>query len=192
VRQVLAGRPPPRFQRRDATTRQELRRLLKRRPRWPEEASKEEVTQEEQSEGKQCLWVFEEESQFTSMRIDEHHPDMLLTEFGTWKFDISEGELEKLAAGTSSELPRREVLPTWSPVGIDEDGRWITWNGRKLIFLPVEFRPTDRSFSCLVQGLCVVIGCESGQVLLFRLSKDVSPDDPEQRWWGPPSGGSGL
>lgn len=143
-------------------------------------------------EGKHCVWLCRPRIPFTSMRIDEYHPDMLLTEFGVWPFDVSEAELEKLAAGTSSELPRRGARPTWSPVDISLDGRWITWNGRKLIFLPAKFRPTYRLSPCLVQGLCVVIGCESGQVVLFRLSKDVSPDDPEQRWWGPPSGCPGL
>lgn len=59
----------------------------------------------------------------------------------------------------------------WSSYGIKADGSWITWNGRDVIFLPIEYRPQVSS----VRGQTIVIGCQSGQVLLLEFSSDKTP-----------------
>ncbi|KAH6951190.1 WD40-repeat-containing domain protein [Ilyonectria sp. MPI-CAGE-AT-0026] len=123
---------------------------------------------------------------FRSMRIDEDNPQVLLTEYGAWPFDISEAALEKAAQETETMntkktaplLPRLR-LSECARVGISKNGNAITWNKREVISLPDAFQPWDRRSSFWVQGRSVVVGCESGQVLLFRFSDDVSPDDPE-------------
>lgn len=117
---------------------------------------------------------------FKSMRIDEQNPEVLLTEFCAWDFDIGNAALEEAATAaqpsSASLLPRRERPPKWSPFGIGEGYASITWNKDKRIFLPTEYRPTvGPGISCRLQGQRVVVGCESGQVLLFRFSEDIEP-----------------
>ena len=56
----------------------------------------------------------------------------------------------------------------WPPLGVDEDAKWITWNGLKAIFLSPKSRPARKIFSCL-----------QVTVLLFRHSEGVRPDDQE-------------
>lgn len=111
---------------------------------------------------------------FSKMVLKESHPDQLLTEFGAWPFDLSNTELEK-AKGGMLELSRRDESPSWAPIGLSEDDKWITRRGRKVIFLPEEFRPA-RSSSCYVQGLSIVIGCWSGNVLLFKFAAESGPE----------------
>ncbi|KAI0010759.1 hypothetical protein F4779DRAFT_616195 [Xylariaceae sp. FL0662B] len=113
---------------------------------------------------------------FMFMRIDREFPDVLLTEFGAWKFDISESALRKAAvdrrASRSLQLQHR---PEHAPFGIGKAGRWITWKNQNLIFIPGQYQPgTRRSHACLVQGHSVVIGSDLGQVLLFRFSEDAN------------------
>ncbi|RWA08839.1 hypothetical protein EKO27_g6278 [Xylaria grammica] len=94
----------------------------------------------------------------TLMRINKNYPDVLLNEFGVWPFKLGD-VLEKATTGIL-QLSPRDGPPPWAPVGISEDGRWITWNNRKMIFLPGEFRPTLDPPSCYVQGHSVVIGSQ--------------------------------
>ncbi|KAI0401538.1 quinon protein alcohol dehydrogenase-like superfamily [Xylaria palmicola] len=112
---------------------------------------------------------------FVSIRFDKRNTAVLLNEFGAWPFKLDEA-LGKTGAETIQPQPLNEP-PPWAPVGVSRDGRWITWNNRKVIFLPVEFRP-DKPASCRVQGHSVAIGCASGRVMLFRFSEKISPDTP--------------
>ncbi|KAI1486282.1 WD40-repeat-containing domain protein [Biscogniauxia mediterranea] len=113
---------------------------------------------------------------FRIMRIDPKFPDVLLTEFGAWKLDISETAPKEPAEDVGTEAPDRLLLPhrpEYSPFGIGKEGRWITWKNKNLVYVPSQYRPADRgSYSCLVQGHNVVLGCDSGQVLLFKFSGD--------------------
>jgi WD40 repeat protein len=52
--------------------------------------------------------------------------------------------------------------------GVSTDGIWITWNSKKLLWLPQEYRP----YSSAVAGSIVALGCMSGQFLIFRFSAD--------------------
>jgi hypothetical protein len=140
------------------------------------------------AQGQQCRLVVNSSwspdiFNFKSMRIDAQHPNVLLTEFGAWPFDIGEAALQKtmsrstsLASVDADEeplLPRHQAAPAWSPFGIDLSRQWITWDGRKLIFLPKQFRAADNVYH--VQEHSVVVGCGSGHVLLFRFKEDVDP-----------------
>ena len=55
--------------------------------------------------------------------------------------------------------------------GLTIDGQWITWDNRKVIWLPTEWRPTR---SIVVPGF-MVIGCRSGRVLSVRSMGDKFP-----------------
>ncbi|KAF2678075.1 WD40 repeat-like protein [Lentithecium fluviatile CBS 122367] len=117
-----------------------------------------------------CLLQVENRSDFKSMQIRKDHPNVLLNESGAWPFELDVAAMGNAAAGTL-QCPRRDVPPPWSPVSVIDDGRWITWDNDKVIFLPTEFQPASSS-SYQVQGHSVVIGTESGQVLLFRLERE--------------------
>ncbi|KAK1750550.1 WD40-repeat-containing domain protein [Echria macrotheca] len=121
---------------------------------------------------------------FSSMRFDPVHPDVLLTEFGAWPFELDEDALEQETQTESAstptstsppsphqKLPRRQRLFGPSPFSINKWCKSITRFDRPLIFLPKPFRPSSNS-ACLVQNHRVVVGCGSGQVLLFRFEKE--------------------
>ncbi|KAM0390582.1 hypothetical protein ACHAQC_007753 [Fusarium culmorum] len=131
----------------------------------------------ESVEETQRLAVCDRANLFTSIHISQDQPDVLLTNSKAWDFKISEAELESSEAATSSLQLQR---PASLPIGITEDGSWITWNDKKLILLPMEFRPADIDSCSWAQGRSVVVGCKSGQVLLFRLSENASPEYPNQ------------
>ncbi|KAI4862394.1 WD40-repeat-containing domain protein [Hypoxylon rubiginosum] len=131
----------------------------------------------DQSEPKQpcCLIVkgFYSGS-FRSIRIDKDYPDVLQTEVGAWQFDLESEAIKNAWASTSKVTSLERLRPARCPFGISDEGEWITWKERRLIHLPVQFRPADKGICCRVQGHSVVVGCELGQVLLFRFSEDAS------------------
>lgn len=47
-------------------------------------------------------------------------------------------------------------------------GSWVTWNGRNLLWLPVEFRPNETEIS----GPIIAIGCTSGNLVILRFNCD--------------------
>ncbi|KAI0146148.1 WD40-repeat-containing domain protein [Xylariaceae sp. FL1272] len=125
------------------------------------------------------LCEFDTKQVHLSLRFDKDHPNVLLTQFGVWPYDLEdilkpvqtavEGPRQQLT--TSSGLGPLDQLPSWAPVSIDDKQKWITWQNRRVIYLPDEFRPTETDEAFCVQGHRVVIGCDSGQVLLFRFSE---------------------
>ena len=52
---------------------------------------------------------------------------------------------------------------------LGEDKTWILCNGRNVLWLPPEYRPSCSA----VQGRMISIGCSSGQVLTIGFSQDV-------------------
>lgn len=52
----------------------------------------------------------------------------------------------------------------YSGYGLSEDGRWITWNGDILLWLPVDYRPIQDT----TNGLTVVLNSASGRMTIFR------------------------
>lgn len=53
-------------------------------------------------------------------------------------------------------------------IGIGFTENWITWNERKMLWLPAEFRPICLS----VSGTTIVLGTASGKVVIVGLSPD--------------------
>lgn len=150
-------------------------------------------------DGVQCLFVVGFPMQNISwfsppLDIDERHPDVLLTAHSAWPFDISPSALQRAATAAAAaevdsgsadpasqpKLSRTDpVPPSWAPFAISSSRsnyRHILWNGRKLVSLPRWFLPADKQ-TCLVRGRTAVVGCDSGDVLLFRFSEDMRPGD---------------
>lgn len=117
----------------------------------------------------QCLGIYKAASPFTTMRMVKNKPNTLFTDSGIWLFETN---LPK--NGTSPEDSRQLDRPADSGLGFSSDNSCITWNGSKLILLPMHFRPNGYP-SRWVQGRCAVVGCKSGQVHLFRLSEKYDP-----------------
>lgn len=89
--------------------------------------------------------------------------------------------LTETGAQLLSTFPGRPLpLPSWCSYGISrakDDEYWITYQNRNLLLLPRQYRPSSNGTSAaIVQGYKIVIGCESGAVLLFEFRKGVSPD----------------
>ncbi|KAF2497769.1 WD40 repeat-like protein [Lophium mytilinum] len=130
-------------------------------------------------EQERCILKVENESDqqdFTSLQILGSHPDVLLNEFGAWPFELDVAALRG-EASSSLQCPGREMPPPWSPVRII--GSRIIWSKSKEIYLPAEFQPAFSSSYrvCRVQGHSAVVGCDSGQVLLFRFSETETPKE---------------
>ncbi|KAH7110286.1 hypothetical protein EDB81DRAFT_927296, partial [Dactylonectria macrodidyma] len=51
-----------------------------------------------------------------------------------------------------------------SSIGISKDKCWIMWQKKRLLWLPVLFRPRCSA----VSGSSVMIGCNSGRVIIMR------------------------
>jgi WD40 repeat protein len=62
-------------------------------------------------------------------------------------------------------LPQK---PSYTNCSISPDGEWITWDSKKLLWLPQEYRPVC---SAVAQGASkMVLGCRTGRVLFFEFS----------------------
>ncbi|KAH6985432.1 quinon protein alcohol dehydrogenase-like superfamily [Ilyonectria destructans] len=103
-----------------------------------------------------------------SIRFDETGA-RLLTEAGT--FDLS------VPSPSLSPSPPA-VLPASGPLhhprqhqgyGISDDGVWIMYQRRNLLWLPSEYRPVTSA----IAASTVALGCSSGRVLLFRFSGEA-------------------
>ncbi|KAL8285679.1 hypothetical protein RB597_002646 [Gaeumannomyces tritici] len=148
----------------------------------------------DQPEDQQCVAVVSQVGRLESLRMDKDYPDVLLSSMGAWPFDVSPAALEEAAAAAaaaqdpdsampvSKALPARPLPPTREAFTISgRSYEWINWRGRRLIYLPEAFRPNiGASLCCWVQGQSVVVGCKSGEVLLFRFSEDMRPAGPAE------------
>ncbi|KAK2025787.1 WD40 repeat-like protein [Colletotrichum zoysiae] len=71
-------------------------------------------------------------------------------------------------SATQQPLPAVTVeTPRPHSYGISDDDLWITRNSVNLLWLPLEYRPGASA----VSGSFVAIGCQTGQLLLFRFSE---------------------
>lgn len=69
----------------------------------------------------QCCVVNFDSGPFRTMRINVSHPNILLTEYCAWKFDITEAKADM-------PVPVSRFRPEALPFGISRGGEWITWN----------------------------------------------------------------
>jgi len=128
-----------------------------------------------------------------SLRFRPGLPSYVLTERGAW------------AVPVDSDGPIPTAPPSWCPyrVGSDskeqekdrsDDNIWVTGkDSRGLIFLPPLYHPSSSGFCpTWIEANKVVLGCDSGQVLLFtfKAGKDKLAEIPLMRRAspiGPPS-----
>lgn len=71
--------------------------------------------------------------------------------------------------------------------GLDFVKSWVLYQGKRLIWLPLQYRPSGISFA--VHGMDVAIGCEFGRILLFKFSHQIPvsrKDDEGRVRWGSP------
>ncbi|KAM3456596.1 hypothetical protein MY3296_001551 [Beauveria thailandica] len=106
---------------------------------------------------------------FRRMRFDlVNYPGIVFTEHGPVCLDLDKDAEENSYDDETVDrggwyLPRSGV----------DDGS-IMWNDH-VIALPDNFKVTEKPFAWLVQGRVMVVGCEEGQVLLFRFAEDAYP-----------------
>ncbi|KAH8694349.1 WD40-repeat-containing domain protein [Ilyonectria robusta] len=82
----------------------------------------------------------------------------------------SKGHAHQVEAVTLA--PNRDLVASGSQcdwpyygLAIANNGTWITWKNRKLLWLPVPFRPHCSN----IFGSSIAIGCTSGRVVFFTL-----------------------
>ncbi|KAH7118230.1 hypothetical protein B0J13DRAFT_486896 [Dactylonectria estremocensis] len=87
------------------------------------------------------------------------------------KFDLSglylltdSGPITLHDPSSSSRMATKTFPECFDSVGISRDGCWILWKGTPIFWLPVPFRS-----SCLiVHRYTIVLGCQSGRVIIMR------------------------
>jgi WD40 repeat protein len=113
----------------------------------------------------QCLQTFSI-NMLASFRLsftpDSSH---LQTDAGILTIDDSQG------SHPPTELRSEAKYPTISGYGFNEDRCWITWNGCKVLWLPVSFRPV----SFAVSESTVITGSVYGKLIIIRISADRLP-----------------
>lgn len=61
-----------------------------------------------------------------------------------------------------------------TPYSVGEDSSWVEFNGQKLLWLPVDYRP--RCWA--VSKSTIVLGCHSGKVFIIRFASDEDSESP--------------
>ena len=88
----------------------------------------------------------------------------LFTNKGTISLDISPASNTALVTTVLKE-------PQHCSYGLSTEEAWITWNDRKVLWLPTEYR-----LSCsVIAPWIIIIGCSSGRILIINFSPDKSP-----------------
>ncbi|KAH7120152.1 hypothetical protein B0J13DRAFT_457432, partial [Dactylonectria estremocensis] len=102
-----------------------------------------------------CEWILECIPSVQSSHL-QFDPDdsRLVTEVGAISIQ------GPVFSGENTTIPFANCL---SGLGISEDGCWIIWQKSRLFWLPVPFRPRCSK----VSGSTVIIGCNSGRVIIM-------------------------
>ncbi|EXL51561.1 hypothetical protein FOCG_09485 [Fusarium oxysporum f. sp. radicis-lycopersici 26381] len=103
-----------------------------------------------------CLATLDVGTYLNPIRFDRTGT-RLITDDGTFDLNL-----------LSTALPPSGLLhhPQRQGYGISADGKWITYQGRNLLWLPSEYRPATSA----IAASTVALGCSSGRVLLFWFS----------------------
>jgi hypothetical protein len=91
----------------------------------------------------------------------EHGNARLLT-------DVGDFSIHGAASLSGDDIPG--LVQCRSGFGISEDRCWITWQESRLLWLPVAFRPECSA----VSGSTIVIGCNSGKVIIMKFANQTS------------------
>lgn len=102
-----------------------------------------------------------------SLSVNINYPQYVITERGPIL-------IQELRDGARAQI----VSKPWCPYSVVPGTEtWITWNGRKVILLPDRYQPASNRrdrHTMRVQEDRVVVGCETGEVLIFRFKKDAN------------------
>jgi len=107
----------------------------------------------------QCVSTIEIGRQIDLFQLDRFQSDVLHTELGAIY-------LRLVANPPFNPLPAGHLLPEVVGYGLGSNNTWITYSGKKLIWLPPEYRVS----SVAISGTNLSIGCSSGRVLIFKFS----------------------
>ncbi|KAM3500714.1 hypothetical protein MY10362_006168 [Beauveria mimosiformis] len=114
---------------------------------------------------------------FRRMRFDSgNYPGIAFTEHGPACVDLDKVTIENDSDNDDEEEEDNETVDRggWClPQSGVHDGL-VMWNDH-VIALPENCRVTEAPFAWLVQGRMIVVGCDEGQVLLFRFAQDAYP-----------------
>ncbi|KXX81126.1 Vegetative incompatibility protein HET-E-1 [Madurella mycetomatis] len=108
----------------------------------------------------QCVATFAIGKPLFSLQFDKSSPNYLYTELGTFRLPPLKSSMTLSA--TSHDSP--DSLPQSVGYGLDDNGTWITYNGKNLLWLPQEYRPSSQAIS----GTAIAMGCRSGRVLVLK------------------------
>ena len=109
-----------------------------------------------------------------------HNGSCLFTEVGTITLarssparEISRESGDTTVSATAAAPTSVASVQEWQccGYGLSSDRSWITWQGRHVLYLPIEYRP----LSVAVLGYSMALGCSSGRVLVIGFSRTVSP-----------------
>ncbi|KAJ5425059.1 hypothetical protein N7465_000129 [Penicillium sp. CMV-2018d] len=106
----------------------------------------------------------------TFLEFDKNTPNRLHTVAGT--FDLINDTLI-----STSPLNQPPAVEQQIGYGLSDDTAWITYRGKRLMWLPSEYRPAVPSLFATYEvgaGVCVGILCRSGRVITLTLSQDIA------------------
>ena len=86
----------------------------------------------------------------------------------TGRYLITDAERIELATATTENIIWLDDLVKQG-YGLGQDKSWITCNGKNVLWLPPEYRPSCSA----VQVRMISIGCSSGRVFTTGFSRDV-------------------
>jgi WD40 repeat protein len=111
-----------------------------------------------------CLTTLDAGKIAKNLQRDKISSGRLHTNFGTFEVRST----IPLTFITAASLDHLSSLLQPIEYGLNSDNTWITYNGRNIIRLPREYRPSLWRIS----GTTMAIGCNSGRILIIQFSKD--------------------
>ncbi|OHW95573.1 nwd1 protein [Colletotrichum incanum] len=107
-----------------------------------------------------CIQTLETKTAITRVSFDTKTSAYLSTNMGMLSLDLS----------VTATSPQEDSIqePSFHRYSTDSDGTWILKDGRKLLWLPSEYRSTATA----VTGSTLALGCSSGRVSLFKFLAD--------------------
>lgn len=109
-----------------------------------------------------CISTFEVSHTVRDLQFDRSISYLLHTNIGT--FDLRNTTSSTFSATASPY----SLASSPQTVGYSlNDENWLEYNGKRLLWLPTEYRPSSSALS----GRLLGVGCRSGRVLLFTFSE---------------------
>ncbi|KAH7113127.1 WD40-repeat-containing domain protein, partial [Dactylonectria estremocensis] len=104
-----------------------------------------------------CLQTLDVGRVITHLLFDQMTNSRLSTDIGVLNLDLSSANAAQLTEASLLDCSHYGY-------GVSTDGMWIVKDGKRLIWLPPEYRVSESA----VAGSTVAIGCRSGRVLVMQ------------------------